>query len=259
MQLHFREYGSGNPVIILHGLFGSSDNWASLARQLASQNQVRVLTPDLRNHGQSPHHPLFSMESMTDDLFEFIDTLNLDSPIVLGHSLGGKVLLHALLKRPGFCRRAIVADMGLRTYEPRVENIQIVNLMLHTNLSNYSSRKEVEVLVNQSIGDPGLQLLILKNLYWKSKGKLDWKVNLEAIKNHFSEIHQGISFPSKVLTETWFLKGSQSDYLNEEDFRQISSQFEQATIVNIKNAGHWLHVDNAPDFLEAVKSILRGF
>jgi pimeloyl-ACP methyl ester carboxylesterase len=259
VQLHFREYGAGNPVIILHGLFGSSDNWAPIARQLATQSNVRVLTPDLRNHGQSPHHPLFSVESLVDDLFEFIDTLNLDCPMVLGHSLGGKMLLHALLKRPGFCKKAIVADMGLRSYESSHENTEIFELMRRNDLSIYSSRKEVEALVTETVDDPRLQLLLLKNVHWKTQRILGWKINLEAIGNHFQELHQGITFPAKVSTETWFIRGSQSDYLNEEDFRLISSQFEQAPIVNIKNAGHWLHVDNATDFLESVKSILRDF
>lgn len=257
MQLFCREYGNGNPLILLHGLFGCSDNWVSFARKLASESHLRVIVPDLRNHGQSPHDPDFSFEAMVPDLFELIHTLNLQNPIVMGHSLGGKVILHALLTQPDFCSKAIIADMGLRTYSPGFGSVEVLELMLNHDLSDYKSRKEVEVLVSSLIQDFLLQQLVLKNVQWKNPEAMTWKIDAKSISNHLSEVYKGICYPKPVDTPVFFIKAALSDYINEEDIQQIKSSFTHSNIIEIKNAGHWLHVDQPTVLLGVVKKIVN--
>lgn len=257
MQLFYREYGTGSSLILLHGLFGCSDNWASFARKLALQCKIRVIVPDLRNHGQSPHHPDFSFEAMVDDLFELISTLNLKKPIVMGHSLGGKIILHALLRQSDFCQKAIIADMGLRTYSRGFGHTEVLELMQNHNLSDCKNRKEVEALVLKHIPDFRLQQLVLKNVYWKNAETLAWKIDVWAISNNLSEIFNGINYPKSIDVPTFFIKAGLSDYINEEDKLLISKQFTNVSVIEVKNAGHWLHVDNPEVFFNAVKTLLE--
>jgi pimeloyl-ACP methyl ester carboxylesterase len=252
MKLFYREFGSGQPLILLHGLFGSSDNWVTFARTLADACNIKIFVPDLRNHGQSPQHPVFSFEALTDDLFEFIDTNNLSNPIVLGHSLGGKIILKALVEQPRFCKKAIIVDMGLRNYKPRYGHVEILELMQNNDLSEFASRKEVENLVSNHISDKRLQSFVLKNVYWKNSETLDWKINVESIGNYLPEIFTGISFKNPMNVETWFLKGALSDYINHEDIELIKTQFTNVHFEEIKNAGHWVHVDNPKDFFATI-------
>jgi esterase len=256
MQLFYRDYGTGNPFILLHGLFGCSDNWVGFARKLALQCNLRVIVPDLRNHGQSPHNPTFTFEAMVDDLFELIGTLNLQKPMMMGHSLGGKIILHALLQEPDFCQKAIIADMGLRTYPPSFGHTEVLDLMQNQNLSDCKSRKEVEALVSTHIPDSRLQQLVLKNVYWKNTETLAWKLDVNAISNHLSEVFNGISFPIPIEVPTFFIKAALSDYINDEDKLLIGQQFTNTSITEVEDAGHWLQVDNAEEFYNAVKTIV---
>ena len=257
MQLFYREYGSGQPLVLLHGLFGSSDNWVTFAKKLAESCNVRVFIPDLRNHGQSPHHPVFSFEALVDDLFEFIENHQISNPIILGHSLGGKIILKALAEQPRFCKAAIIADMGLREYKPRYGHVEILELMQNNDLSNFTSRKEVEELVAKHISDQRLQLFVLKNVFWKNAETLDWKINVEAIGNYLPEIFSGVKFLKPIEIETWFIKGSLSDYINDNDVELIKAQFTNVHFAELENAGHWLHVDNPTAFLKAVQNAVE--
>lgn len=256
MKLFYREYGSGRPLILLHGLFGSSDNWVTFARQLSFDCNLRVIVPDLRNHGQSPHHPVFSFEAMVEDLFELITDLKLEKPMVLGHSLGGKIILKSLLEQPDAFSKIIIADMGLRQYSPRYGHVEILELMQNHDLSQYTTRKEVELLVAQHIHELRLQLFVLKNVYWKNKETLGWKVNVEAVSNYLPEIFSGVTYQKPNNTPTLFIKGALSDYINEDDRELIEANFTNATVLEIPEAGHWLHVDNPNAFFAEVKKML---
>jgi pimeloyl-ACP methyl ester carboxylesterase len=256
MQLFYREYGSGNPFILLHGLYGCSDNWVGFARKLASECNLRVIVPDLRNHGQSPHDPLFTFEAMVGDLFELIGLLNIEKPIVMGHSLGGKIILHALLQQRDFCQKAIIADMGLRTYPPNFGHAEVLELMQNHDLSECKSRKEVEALVSTHIPDSRLQQLVLKNVYWKNPETLAWKLDAKAIGNHLSEVFNGITYSQPIEVPTIFIKAMQSGYINEEDRALIEANFTNAIVLEVPEAGHWLHVDNPEGFFSSVKTMV---
>ena len=222
MKLFFREFGQGEPLIILHGLFGSSDNWVTFARKLSADTSRRILVPDLRNHGQSPHHSVFSFEAMVDDLHELMEDLQLENPIIMGHSLGGKIILKSLEEAPNSYSKIIIADMGLRKYSPRYGHVEILELMQKSDLSEYISRNEVEDFVNQTIIDQRIQSVVMKNVYWKTKETLGWRINVEAISNYLPEIFAGVTYSKPITTPILFIKGSKSDYINSEDVDLIA-------------------------------------
>ena len=90
MLLHYKELGEGKPLVILHGLFGTSDNWQTHAKKLGEY--YRVILVDQRNHGHSPWSEDFTYEHLADDLERLIIHLGIDQFTLIGHSMGGKTL-----------------------------------------------------------------------------------------------------------------------------------------------------------------------
>ena len=256
MNLFYREFGQGQPMIILHGLLGNSDNWVRFAKYFAEKLSFKVIVPDLRNHGNSPHDKEFSLNSMSADIIELMKKLTIENPIILGHSLGGKIILNTLKNNPALFKAIIIADMGLRSYSPNYANLKLIELMLYSDLSKYSSRKQVEDFLIKEIYDEKLRMLVLKNIYWKNSYTLDWKLNIESIYNFYPELLKSISVNNNISTPTIFLKGEKSDYINEEDELLIQKIFNNFSIKTIKNAGHWLHVDNPLDFNKSVEEFV---
>jgi len=191
MKLFYRTYGEGKPLIILHGLFGISDNWVSFGKRIAKLG-YKVYIPDQRNHGQSPHSDTFNYLALTDDLMDFIDDNEIENPILLGHSMGGKVSIRFTLENPEIIRKAIIVDISLRTYPKRTSHLQIIDAMRRINFDMVSSRKEVDMLISERLPDFKLRAFILKNLYWKDKTHLDWRINFEAICANIDELFDGI-------------------------------------------------------------------
>ena len=260
MQLYFKKYGEGNPIVLLHGLFGNSDNWVTFARQLSENIPVSVYTIDMRNHGRSPHHPSFSMEALVDDLNDFLVQNDIESPILIGHSLGGKVILN-YLKEPfsNDVKAIVIADMGLRKYELKYSHVELLSLMKNAPIELFSSRNEAEDFFRDAIPSQKLQQFVLKNLKRNSDHKFEWKLNLEAIDSYIDGLIGEVNFTKKNTVPALFLKGELSDYINPEDEILISKAFENSRIVTIPNAGHWIHVDNHEKMLAEVLWFLNGF
>ncbi len=171
MQLCFKEFGSGEPLIILHGLFGSSDNWAGVAPKLASQ--FHIFTLDLRNHGQSPHSDEMTYPLMARDVVEFLDAQKLESAMVLGHSMGGKVAMRMALDFPGRVKKLIVADMGPRVYAPEYEGY--FQAMLALDLKALRSRREMEEQLAPAVPELMIRRFLLKNLAHDPDGRIAGK------------------------------------------------------------------------------------
>ena len=159
MKLVFREYGEGKPAIILHGLFGQSDNWVTIGRRIA--NQFHVYIPDQRNHGQSPHTPIHSFPAMADDLAEFIEEHQIENPVLIGHSMGGKVAMTYALENPGKVKKLIVIDISPRKYPERVTHTQVITQMMGIDLENISTRGEVEKILDSRITDSRVRMFIM--------------------------------------------------------------------------------------------------
>lgn len=255
MKLFFRTYGSGPPLIILHGLYGISDNWVSIGQILASHYQVFI--PDLRNHGQSPHSNTHNYPAMADDLLEFIDDHSIHNPILLGHSMGGKVVMQYALDHGSIPEKIIIADISPRAYHLRETHLDVMNAMMYVDFDTVHTRTEVEELISNTIQDKRIQLFILKNLYRVHKNRFGWRLNIEALYANMDEITSEIKGIFPFSKPTLFIKGGLSDYIPDSDSGLIKSLFPNAEIETIENAGHWLHADQPERFTEIVLQFLQ--
>ena len=247
MKLHYKKIGEGEPLLILHGLFGSADNWGSLAKRLATNNTVYLV--DLRNHGRSPHSNVMNYESMADDVYELIINEKIDQPILLGHSMGGKVSLKFTDKYPQVLKKLIVADIGIKSY-PMHHDI-IIKGLKNVDLSVVNSRSEATSALSFYVKEQGIQQFLLKNLYWIEKGQLAWRMNLNAIESNIFEILSEIKM-NKTNIKTLFIRGELSNYILKEDYSEIKKVFSNLEIETVLNAGHWLHAENPNSFYEKV-------
>lgn len=250
-MLFYKTFGEGQPLLILHGLFGSSDNWTTLAKQFAETNQVWLI--DQRNHGRSFHCDEFDYWAMSDDLLELIEENELENIILLGHSMGGKTAMTFTQQHPEYINKLIVADIGPKQYP--IHHQTILKGLNALNFDEIKSRKESEEVLSDYISDASTRQFLLKNLYWEIPGKkLNWRFNLHVLSREIHNIVEGL--PRQIVeTKTLFIRGLKSDYILDEDIKDIKSQFINSEIKSIENAGHWLHAE-AP---ETFKKIVTDF
>jgi esterase len=254
MKLAFRKLGSGKPLFILHGLFGSADNWQTLGKQLAEYFTIYLI--DARNHGHSPHSDEFSYELMSNDIKELMTDEGLESIMILGHSMGGKTALYFAVTHPNSVKKLIVVDIGPKKYP--VTNQFVVDALDKFDPKNLASRKEAEEILTSSIEDAGTRQFLLKNLYWDDNQKLQWRFNFQSIKSNIKAVGDATPIPFSPLNiPAMFLKGDKSDYIFPSDMKLIMSMFPIARIEIIPNAGHWVHADQPQAFFKAVLKFLQ--
>lgn len=254
MELAYREYGSGRPLVILHGLFGQGDNWTSLAKQFAEAG-FRVFTLDLRNHGLSPQSSEWDYPLMAADLKQFIEQHALQEPVLIGHSMGGKVLLFFELLYPGIAGKLVIADIAARYYEPHHQSI--LAALNAVDFDQHRGRKEAEAVLSQGISDFGTRQFLLKNLYWKTNDRLAWRFNLPVISEKINSV--GVAVPPFVsATPCLVLRGDRSDYIRDEDLQDFKKRFPSMQAQSLSNAGHWLHAEQPRAFLEAVLGFITA-
>lgn len=249
MKLHYKTFGEGFPMIILHGLFGSGDNWVSISKRFSEYYKVIVV--DQRNHGHSPWSDEMNYDHLSQDLKELCDDLKIDKAIVLGHSMGGKTALKFNNSFPGLITKMIIVDMGIKKYPPHHTNI--IQAIDSVDLNKISSRREVEQILISGIDSVGVRQFIMKNLYWKDKGKLSWRMNFQVLKQQMSNILEELSL-HRSNTHSLFIKGEHSNYILDEDVEFIESFIPDSTFVTIEGAGHWVHAEKTEDFTDEVLS-----
>ncbi len=254
-MLYSRIEGQGQPLLILHGFLGMSDNWKTLGSKFAREDfQVHML--DLRNHGRSFHSDQFTYAAMVEDVYEYCKENNLSNINVLGHSMGGKLTMFFAEKYPGLIDKIIIADIGPRYYKPH--HIDIMSGLSHVDFSANPSRSDVEEILKQYISEEGVVQFLMKSLYWKEPEKLAFRFNLPVFIEQIENIGQAFSENYTVNLPALFLKGANSNYIREEEFENIYDQFPNSKIAVIKNAGHWLHAENPTDFYNEVISFLKS-
>lgn len=254
MQLYFKKYGdSGQPIVILHGLFGMSDNWHNIARKL-SETYV-VYTIDQRNHGQSAHSSKMNFSLMADDVWETMESQNIDSAILIGHSMGGKTAMKFVDKYPSKISKLVVIDIAPKAYPA---GHQIYFDALKSINFNAESRKEIEEQLAKQITNYGELLFLLKNLYRKEEGGFGLKVNVEGIEHNYSEIIAPLEFNHLITTPTCFISGALSKYIRLEDEEDIKKQFSNVCFRSVPEAGHWVHADNPTLFLDELLNFLTS-
>lgn len=255
MKLAYREYGSGQPLIILHGLFGQSDNWNSLAKKFAEQG-FRVFTLDQRNHGLSPHSDEWSYEAMAHDLKEFVDDHQLQHPIMLGHSMGGKTVMFFELMYPGIAAKMIVADMAPKAYPPHHD--AVLDALNSVDFSVVKSRKEAEASMNEYISDFGTKQFLLKNIYWKDNENnvMDWRFNLKTLSEKYDNVSVEVPSGSSPV-QSLFIRGGNSNYVLDSDRDAIAARFPNYELKTMSGAGHWVHAEQPQVFFDLVMEFIR--
>lgn len=248
MQLHYQIAGEGQPLVLLHGLFGSADNWGSIARHFAQH--FRVISIDLRNHGRSPHNESQSYTDMADDLLQLCGSLGLEQIYLLGHSLGGKVAMQFATLYPELVSKLIVVDMAMRAYAD--EHTQLMDAMQAVDLSQMQSRSDVDKALTPSIPNLMVRQFLLTNLV-KTGEQLQWRINLPALKGNYANFIAPISvhFEKSSL----FIRGERSTYVNESDVAEIQSQFPKAEIVSLPT-DHWVHAEQPQLFIQTIEKFL---
>lgn len=255
MELAYREFGKGQPLIILHGLFGQSDNWNSLAKRFA-ENGLHVFTLDQRNHGLSPHSEVWNYSAMAEDLKEFIETHHLHKPILLGHSMGGKTVMFFEMLFPGIADKIIVADIAPRAYEPHHD--AVLKALNSVDFSEINTRKDAENMLGQYISDFGTKQFLLKNIYWKEDEtkQMDWRFNLKTITREYDNV--GVSVPQgRSEVQSLFVRGDKSDYITDLDISDIESHFPNYRLETVSNSGHWVHAEQPEAFFNVVMGFVK--
>ena len=253
MVLHSKILGEGTPFLILHGFLGMGDNWKTLALRFSKLGyQLHLI--DQRNHGRSFRSPVFNYEVMASDLEAYCEFHQLESVILLGHSMGGKTGMLFAALYPNRLQKLIVADIAPRFYP--VHHDVILQGLSSLNISAINSRKDADAQLSEFVPELAVRQFLLKNLYWKVPGSLDLRLNLEVLKANVEEVGEALELHYEVALPTLFLRGDRSEYIVNEDEKQISNQFSNFILVTIPNAGHWLHAENPEAFYSNVATFL---
>lgn len=234
-------------MIILHGLFGFSDNWQTLATKFS--DFFRVILIDFRNHGHSPWSDEFSYALMVDDLKKTIDELQLENIYLLGHSMGGKVAMHFCQKFPEKIKKLVVVDMGIKKYQHHHQ--EILEAYKKIDLREITARSQVDLILAEFIDSVSIRQFLLKNLYWIEKGKLAWRVNFDVLEKAMPEILAALPY-KEVLIPSLFIRGELSNYIEDNDIQEIESFFSDMSLKTIKKTGHWVHADAPEEFTNTV-------
>lgn len=252
MQLNYRTYGNGFPLIILHGLFGSLENWQTVSRRLGEHFQVFAI--DQRNHGGSPHSQIFNYEVMAGDLSEFMETHGLARAHILGHSLGGKTAMQFAFRHPEKVGKLIVVDIAPKAYPPG--HLDIFKALFALDLTRFQNRKQMEDTLADSIPEVSVRQFLLKNLMRDESGAFKWKLGLDEIRQNYDLINQALPKESPFPGEALFIKGGRSDYILASDEGLIKELFPRAMVTNIPDAGHWVHAEKLEEFVESALEFL---
>jgi pimeloyl-ACP methyl ester carboxylesterase len=252
LNLNYHQIGDGAPLLILHGLFGSLENWATIARRLSST--LTVFSVDLRNHGRSPHTAEMDYELMAGDVRDFLQQRNLTRAHLLGHSMGGKTAMRFAQLFPQYVDKLIVVDIAPKAYPPW--HTEILEALCALPLSRFKSRPEVEEALSSAIPGKSVRRFLLKSLARDAQNNFFWRLNLESIRKNYEALSAELPAAPVYEGPALFLAGSRSDYLEPGDAELISSRFSAATVATIEGAGHWVHAEAPDQFVRVVSRFL---
>ncbi|MEM7284595.1 MAG: alpha/beta fold hydrolase [Pseudomonadota bacterium] len=252
MELNFKQKGDGQPIILMHGMFGSLSNLGVVSRHFA--NEYHTISVDLRNHGDSPHTPNMSYPEMANDVLALMDKIGIKQAHLLGHSMGGKVAMQLALTHPSRADKVVVADISPVQYGARHDDVLAGLTAL--NEQDIQSRNHARDILEKYVSEAGVSSFLLKNVHRREDGTFGLKINLNAIlDNYFDSLTlapKGESYEGQVL----FVKGQNSPYIEESHRPEILRLFPKAELKIIHNTGHWLHAERPDTFNRVVESFL---
>ena len=266
MELYYKKLGEGPPIIIVHGLYGASDNWLTVGKALADRYTVYLV--DQRNHGQSPHSEIHDYPSMRDDLVEFMDRHGLSRAILIGHSMGGKVVMFLAEAFPERIEVLIVIDIAPTAYDPEDNTEQasihkkIMNSMMGVDFSRVKSREDVQHQLAQTIDSPKILSFLMKNVSRRDENGFQWKLNVPVLQKALPLVLGGLDAGKYSGGEeiagfpVLFIRGEKSDYITDDDIQVIPQIFPMARVTTIPGAGHWLHVEQPALLVKTIRYFL---
>lgn len=253
MELNYKVFGEGYPVVILHGMFGTLDNWQFIAKKLSSQFMVFIL--DLRNHGRSPHSKEFNYTLMMEDVRAFMEDNWIHHAYIVGHSMGGKVAMQLASEYPDMVEKLCVVDIAPKSYQGNHQ--AIFDALFALDLSSLQNRTEAYEFLKPRLKSESIVQFILKNISInKDTQQYEWKMNLPVIYEAYEHILGESNLTLPFDNPTLFIKGENSDYILEQEFESYKTLFPNATLVSIAEAGHWVHSEQTKKFLEHLESFL---
>ena len=252
MNLNFKKLGTGKPLIILHGLFGSLDNWFSIAKELEKNYTLYLV--DQRNHGDSPQAEDWNYQVMVEDLKELLDAEGLDLIYLMGHSMGGKTVMNFACSFPERVEKLIVADISPRYYP--IHHQTILEGLNSIDLNEIKSRKEADDQLAKFIPELGIRQFLLKSLSRNSEGFV-WKINLPVITKNIEEVGQALAVEAVYDGPTLFLGGANSNYIKQSDLPKLKKHFPNYELEFVSNAGHWLHAEQPEAVIQEVRKFLQ--
>ena len=250
MKLFFRQAGETGPaLVILHGIFGSSDNWLTISKTIATKG-YRVFAVDQRNHGQSPRGEEQDYQSMAADLREFLIDHQLENPVLIGHSMGGKVVMQYAMLYPNTFQKVVIVDIAPKFYP--IHHAELIRGLKAIDLLGIKSRTEADAVLQRYEPSLSVRQFLLKNLYRNEQGVFDWRLNLPVIERELHGIGEELTNPHVITEPTLFMRGSESPYILDEDIPTIKRIFPNAQIETIQGAGHWVQAEKPAEFVEAL-------
>lgn len=252
VELFHKKYGAGKPLIILHGLLGSLDNWHTLSSRFGEHFTVYAV--DQRNHGRSPHSDEMSYEAMAEDLRLFFRAQGLSFAALIGHSMGGKTAMEFALRHPAMTKALIVVDIAPRDYAPHHDHI--FEALSALDLTKFQSRAAIDDALSAEIPVKAIRQFLMKNLTRNQDNAFRWKMNLDVLRAHYDELNRRIVSPDPYDGPVLFLRGLQSDYIVDGDEPQINALFPKAEVQSVKS-GHWIHAEQPDEFFKIVMEFLK--
>lgn len=248
---HLNDHLPSPAIVIIHGLFGSMHNWNMIAKALGNENQILLV--DCRNHGKSFHNDSMSYQEMAQDITVLLDHLKLTNVILIGHSMGGKITMALSQLAPERISKQIIIDIAPKRYPDH--HTTIIQSLQSINLNDYTTRSAVNQALKTKIPNEGLRQFLIKNIAPKSP--LKWQINLNAIADNYHQIMDWPTYLTKEsLTDTLFIKGSESNYITESDISIIKKIYKHCDIKSI-NASHWVHAEKPAETISLINKFLK--
>jgi len=266
MELFYRKLGEGPPLVIVHGLYGASDNWLSVGKALSDKYTVYLI--DQRNHGQSPHSDIHDYQSMLNDLVEFMDRHTLSRAIFIGHSMGGKSVMFLAEAYPERIDALIVIDVAPTPYDSdkhpsqALTHKKIMEGMMSVDFKRVNSREDVEHQLAKSIDSSRIRSFLLKNVSRSNEMGYHWKLNISTLRKSLPAVLEGLDADKYSGGEeitgfpVLFIRGEKSDYISDDNVQVIQQIFPVARITTIPGAGHWLHVEQPNLLVKTIRYFL---
>lgn len=256
MQLNYKKIGeTGKPLVILHGVFGFLDNWLTIGKTISEQGFIVYLV-DQRHHGRSPHDGSLDFPTLAADLKEFLSQQNLDNPILLGHSMGGKTVMEYAVNNPDTFEKLVVVDIAPKQYP--IHHTKLLKGLNALPVEEIETRQQADDFLSKYEPILAVRQFLLKNLYRKEEGGFDWRFNLPVLTSDMGKVGAEITASKPVETSTLFIRGAKSDYILDEDWDNILKIFPNAQLDTIENAGHWVQAEQPKVFVEHLLNYLNS-